>query len=95
MDFDYKEFANNEHLDHEEGTRLDLGSEWGLRLSLAWQYDLPTGWHLEVVPFYTAWDIGRRNARPLKQNGIVVGSMFELRSENRNYGIQLKAGFTF
>ena len=49
----------------------------------------------EVVTFYTAWDIGRSNTRPLKQNDVVVGSVFEPRSETRNYGIQLKAGFTF
>jgi hypothetical protein len=78
-----------------DDTRLDLGSEWGLRLSFAWQYKLPTGWRMEVVTFYTAWDIGRSNTRPLKQNGVVVGSVFEPRSETRNYGIQLKAGFTF
>jgi hypothetical protein len=87
MEIDFKEDLDD--------TRLDLDSELGLRLSLAWQYDLPTGWRLEVVPFYTAWDIGRSNTRPLKQNGVVVGSVFEPRSETRNYGIKLMAGFTF
>jgi hypothetical protein len=48
-----------------------------------------------TVPFYTTWNIGRSNTRPLKQNGAVVGSVFEPRSETCNYGIQINAGFTF
>ena len=78
-----------------DDTRLDLGSEPGVRLSLAWQRDLESGWHLEIVPFYTAWDIGRSDDRPLKQDGVVVGSVFEPRSETRNYGIQARVGVSF
>jgi hypothetical protein len=78
-----------------DDTRLDLGSESGVRLSLAWQRDLESGWRLEIVPFYTAWDIGRSENRPLKQNGVVVGTVFEPRSEIRNYGIQARLGLSF
>ena len=76
-------------------TRLDLGSEPGVRLSLAWRNELPSGWCLEIMPFYTAWDIGRSQSRPLKQNGVVVGSLYEPRSETRNYGIQARVGVSF
>jgi hypothetical protein len=78
-----------------DDTRLDLGSEPGLRLSLAWQHTLNSGWRLDIVPFYDAGDIGRSQNRTLKQNGVVVGRVFEPRSETRNYGIQARLGVSF
>jgi len=78
-----------------DDTRLDLGSEPGVWLSLAWQHELVSGWRLEIMPFYTAWDIGRSQSRPLKQNGVVVGNIYEPRSETRNYGIQARLGVSF
>jgi hypothetical protein len=78
-----------------DDTRLDLGSKPGVRLSLAWRHELVSGWRLEIMPFYTAWDIGRSQSRSLKQNGVVVGSLYEPRSETRNYGIQARLGVSF
>ena len=78
-----------------DDTHLDLGSEPGLRLSLAWQHTMSSGWRLDIVPFYDAWDIGRSQTRPLKQNGVVVGNVFEPRSETRDYGIQARLGVSF
>ena len=78
-----------------DDARLDLGSEPGVRLSLAWRHEMASGWRLGIMPFYTAWDIGRSEDRPLKQNGVVVGRVFEPRSETRTYGIQASLGVSF
>lgn len=78
-----------------DDTRLDLGSEPGVRVSLAWRHELVSGWRLDIMPFYTAWDIGRSQSRSLKQNGVVVGSLYEPRSEIRDYGIQARLGVSF
>jgi len=78
-----------------DDARLDLGSEPGLRLSLAWRHEAAAGWRLEIMPFYTAWDIGRSEDQALKQNGVVIGRVFEPRSETRNYGILASLGIAF
>jgi hypothetical protein len=87
LDVDFK--------DGPEDVRLNLGSEPGVRLSLAWRHAPASGWFLEIMPFYAAWDIGRSRDRPLKQNGVVVGRVFEPRSETRDYGIQASLGVSF
>lgn len=78
-----------------DDVRLDLGSEPGVRLSLAWRHRPASGWQVEILPFYTAWDIGRSKDQALKQNGVVVGRVFEPRSETRDYGVLASLALSF
>jgi hypothetical protein len=72
-----------------DDVRLDLGGKFGFILSLAWRYDLSRGRGLLVEPYYERWDLGRSETVPLTQGGIVVGRVFEPKSETRNLGLNL------
>lgn len=69
--------------------RLDLGERYGMRLSLPWQYKLDKATHLTIEPYAEGWELGRSPTVPLTRNGVVIGTIFEPRSETRNYGINL------
>lgn len=74
---------------------LELGEKTGYRLAVAWHYSLTDRAGLRISPFYEQWKLGRSSTRSLTQNGTVVGSLYEPRSETRNRGLIVGLGYTF
>ena len=70
-----------------DNARLDLGERWGARLALPWRYAVSRTAGLIVEPFVESYELGRSATTPLTRNGIVVGTVYEPRSESRNYGL--------
>jgi hypothetical protein len=70
-----------------DNARLDLGERFGGRLSLPWSYRLANETVLGVEPYLEGWDLGRSPIQPLTRNSAVAGSIYEPRSETRNFGL--------
>jgi hypothetical protein len=78
-----------------DDTTLQLGEKTGYRLAVAWHFSLTDRAGLRITPFYEQWKLGRSSTRSLTQNGTVVGSLYEPRSETRNRGLIVGLGYTF
>lgn len=72
-----------------DNTTQDLGERFGVRLSLPWRYELEKASVFFIEPYKEAWSLGRSPTTPLSSNGVPVGTIYEPRSEGRNYGIIL------
>jgi hypothetical protein len=74
---------------------LDLGERFGGRLSATWARRASNRTVLKLEPFYEGWDLGRSDTERLTQGGVAVGTVFEPRSETRNFGVNLGLAHTF
>jgi hypothetical protein len=66
---------------------LALGEETGFRASLAMHWQLGISATLWLAPWYEYWKLGRSTNADLCRNGVVIGTVFEPRSETRNSGV--------
>lgn len=74
---------------------LDLGEETGFQASLTLNRKLGGGVSLWLMPWYEHWDLGRSSIETLYRNGASIGTVWEPRSETRNYGISLGVRWEF
>jgi hypothetical protein len=75
--------------------RLDLGGRWGWRLALPWRYSMNRTESLTVEPFVEGFEIGRSVTVPVTKNGTPAGTVFEPRSDTRNYGLAISVSSRF
>jgi hypothetical protein len=71
---------------------LPLGEKTGRRIILTLDRRLNNRMRVWVSPWYEFQELGRSPTRNLTSNGIITGTVFEPRSETKNYGIAI--GFT-
>ncbi|MBI3903995.1 MAG: hypothetical protein HY306_13805 [Nitrosomonadales bacterium] len=69
---------------------LTLGSRNGFRISLPISLPRQEGFQFNIVPFFEQWSFGRSNVESLTQHGLIVGTVFEPRSETKTTGIQIR-----
>ena len=69
--------------------RLELGERTGARVALTYEKRLDASTTLRIVPWFEYWELGKSRTVPLTSNGVVVGTVFEPRSETRNAGIDI------
>ncbi|MBI3609605.1 MAG: hypothetical protein HY204_02750 [Nitrospirae bacterium] len=69
--------------------RLNLDERFGGRLSLPWRYQYRENTAFDFEPYLESWNLGRSPTKLLTRNGAVVGSVFEPKSETRNYGLTI------
>jgi hypothetical protein len=75
--------------------RLALGEETGLRASLALDWRFGHATTLRLSPWYESWEFGRSDDRDLYRNGILVGTVYEPRSETHHAGVTLSLMWRF
>jgi hypothetical protein len=75
--------------------RLDLGERWGWRLALPWRHSMSRTSGLTVEPFVEGFEIGRSVTVPVTKNGTPAGTVFEPRSDTRNYGLAISVSSRF
>ncbi len=68
---------------------LDLGERWGWRTAAGWSHQVAPQLTAGVNVFYASWDLGQSGVETLTSNGVATGSVFQPRSESRNYGAVL------
>jgi hypothetical protein len=68
---------------------LTLDNRIGFRVSLPISLPLQEGFQLHIDPFWEEWSFGKSNTENLTQNGSIVGTLFEPRSETRATGIMV------
>lgn len=68
-------------------TTLALGEKSGWHLGLPIDYTLSAATTMRVEVYAEAWRFGRSATQDLTAGGIVVGSVYEPRSETRVYGL--------
>jgi hypothetical protein len=78
-----------------DDARLDLGEETGFQASLTLHRKLGGGASLWLMPWYEHWDLGRSSVKALYRNGDPIGTVWEPRSETRNYGISFGVRWEF
>jgi hypothetical protein len=78
-----------------DDTSLDLGERFGMRLALPLHYLAFDHTAIVVEPYFERWDLGRSITEPLTRRGAIVGTVFEPRSETRNFGINLGVMYSF
>lgn len=78
-----------------DSSQLDLGSKRGFRVALPFSIPQTDGYQLNIVPFWEAWEFGHSSSKNLAQNGIVVGTVKEPRSETKVYGIAVSLTTNF
>lgn len=72
-----------------DSVTLDLGERWGWRTGANWSRRVAPGLAVGLDVFYERWDLGESSTETLGSNGVSAGSVFQPRSESRNYGIAL------
>ncbi|MCU7916636.1 MAG: porin family protein [Candidatus Thiodiazotropha sp. (ex Gloverina cf. vestifex)] len=74
---------------------LNLQEETGYRFRLTLNRQVGESTSFWVAPWYEYWKLGRSNNTALYSNQIQIGSVFEPRSETRNFGINLGVRWRF
>ena len=72
-----------------DAVTLDLGERWGWRTAAGWSHRVAPQLTAGVDVFYASWDLGQSGVETLTSNGVAAGSVFQPRSESRNYGAVL------
>jgi hypothetical protein len=72
-----------------DAVTLDLGERWGWRSAARWSHQVSSQLTAGVNLFYARWDLGQSGVETLTSNGAAAGSVFQPRSESRNYGAVL------
>ncbi len=78
-----------------EDPTLDLGERFGLRFRAQHTWWTRTGIGYTLGVFAEGWNFGRSEDEPLLQNGVVVGTVHEPRSESRHWGFTLSVSQRF
>jgi hypothetical protein len=78
-----------------DDAHLNLGERFGARLSLPWGYRFNQDTAFTFEPYMEGWNLGRSPTKPLTRNGALAGSVFEPRSETRNYGLTVGVARNF
>lgn len=65
---------------------LDLGERWGWSALAGWLQPVAERVTAGVSVFYRYWELGSSRVETLSSNGLPAGSVFQPRSESRNYG---------
>lgn len=74
---------------------LKLGDRFGGRISGSWRREIKPRFDIGVEPYYERWDFGRSATEPLTRSGLVVGTVYEPRSETRNFGVDFSLNWRF
>ena len=74
---------------------LDLGEANGHRFYITLLKQLGDKASLMIYPWYEYWELGRSADTTLFANGIPSGTVFEPRSETRNYGLTIGVRWMF
>ena len=72
-----------------DAVTLDLGERWGWRTAAGWSHHVAPQLTAGVNMFYASWDLGQSGVETLTSDGAAAGSVFQPRSESRNYGAVL------
>jgi len=72
-----------------DAVTLDLGERWGWRTAASWSHRVSPQLAAGLKVFYASWDLGQSSVETLTSNGVTAGSVFQPRSESRNYGVIL------
>lgn len=72
-----------------DAVTLDLGERWGWRTAASWSHQVSRQLATGLKVFYESWDLGQSGSETLTSNGVAAGSVFQPRSESRNYGVIL------
>jgi hypothetical protein len=72
-----------------DAVTLDLGERWGWRTAASWSHRVSPQLAAGLEVFYASWDLGQSSVETLTSNGATAGSVFQPRSESRNYGVIL------
>lgn len=78
-----------------EDPTLDLGERFGLRFRAKHTWWTPSGFGYTLGVFVEGWSFGRSDDEPLFQNGVLVGTVHEPRSETRDWGLLLSVSQRF
>ncbi|MGD8484474.1 MAG: outer membrane beta-barrel protein [Thioalkalispiraceae bacterium] len=74
---------------------LALGQENGLRFSLPWRVSFENSFTWVIEPYYEFWEIGKSEIKPVYQDGLLYGYVWEPRSETSKTGANLKLVIPF
>lgn len=72
-----------------DSVRLDVGGHWGVRGALPWHYTMSQSADFFMEPFMESYETRRSATTPLTRNGVIVGTVYEPRSESFNYGFMV------
>jgi len=72
-----------------DAATLDLGARWGWRTAASWLRHVGPRLAAGLSVFYESWDLGQSGVETLISNGVPAGTVFQPRSESRNYGALL------
>ncbi len=78
-----------------DDANLSLKEKNGFHLSFGLTQSLSRNLSIEVSPWFEYWALGRSDNKNLTSNGVVVGSVFEPRSETHNWGIDFNLQWRF
>ncbi len=73
-----------------DSVTLDLGERWGWRTGLGWRRYVSPRVAAGLELFYESWDPGQSDAEMLSSGGLPAATVFQPRSESRNYGVTLR-----
>lgn len=72
-----------------DDVNLDLGERWGWSAAAGWLQPVAARLAAHLSLFYQHWELGSSAVETLSSNGVPAGSVFQPRSESRNYGVTL------
>jgi hypothetical protein len=72
-----------------DAATLDLGARWGWRTAASWLRHVGPRLAASLSVFYESWDLGQSEVETLISKGVPAGTVFQPRSESRNYGALL------
>ena len=78
-----------------DDVRLRLGEETGGRALLTLDHRLGKEMSVWVSPFYEFWELGRSSTQDLARNGVATATVFEPRSETKNFGVNIGVTWMF
>lgn len=72
-----------------DNIKLSLGERWAKRLSLPFRYASSPSTHITAEPYMETRELGRSATTPLTNGGVTTGTVYEPRSESRNFGLMI------
>lgn len=77
-----------------DDVKLDLGEKTGSRVMLTLDHRLGDGMKAWISPWFEYWELGRSSTQDLTSNGVVTASVYEPRSETKNFGVNIGVTWT-
>jgi hypothetical protein len=78
-----------------DDVKLGLGEETGSRIRLTLDHRLNDAMRVWLSPWYEYWALGRSSTQDLSSNGVVTATVYEPRSESKNFGINIGVSWVF